>query len=106
LTTQLLSVHLPVPIDGLHMRPDGDFRSNVAVKREIHNKLALTYEIRAATDDDPEIVFLWQEIGIPVAMVLEWGELLIESRDWTAQQKIQLIPKTKPKRRTCEPRSR
>jgi hypothetical protein len=27
----------------------------------------------AAIDDDPEIVGLWQEIGIPVTMVLDWG---------------------------------
>lgn len=76
LTEQWLSEHLPVPFDGLHMRPDGDFRSNRHVKREIHSQLARTYEIRAAIDDDPEIVELWQELGIPVAMVLEWGEVV------------------------------
>lgn len=77
LTLEWLSEHLPVPIAGLHMRPDGDFRSNAAVKREIHDELAAAYEIRAAIDDDPEIVELWQEIGIPVAMVFDWGEGLI-----------------------------
>ena len=65
LTEQWLFEHLPVPFDGLHMRPDGDFRSNTHVKREIHGHLALTYEIRAAIDDDPEIVELWQELGVP-----------------------------------------
>jgi hypothetical protein len=58
------------------MRGDGDFRPNADVKREIHSHLAVTYDIRAAIDDDPEIVELWQEIGIPVAMVLDWGEIL------------------------------
>jgi len=77
LTEQWLSEHLPVPIDGLHMRPDGDFRSNRHVKREIHSQLALTYEIRAAIDDDPEIVELWQGLGIPVAMVLDWGQVVL-----------------------------
>ncbi len=76
LTIKWLSEHLPVPIDGLHMRPDGDFRSNTDIKREIHSRLALIYEIRAAIDDDPETVELWQEFGIPVAMVLDWGEVL------------------------------
>lgn len=76
LTAQWLSEHLPVPIAGLHMRRDGDFRSNVDIKREIHSQLAATYDIRAAIDDDPEIVELWHEIGIPVAMVLDWGEEL------------------------------
>ena len=77
LTTRWLTEHLPVPIGGLHMRPDGDFRSNVDIKREIHDRLALTYDIRAAIDDDPEIVGLWQAIGIPVAMVLDWGEIVL-----------------------------
>ena len=77
LTMQWLSEHLPVPTAGLYMRSDGDFRSNVDVKREIHTQLAVTYDIRAAIDDDPEIVELWQEIGIPVAMVLDWGEGLL-----------------------------
>jgi beta-phosphoglucomutase-like phosphatase (HAD superfamily) len=77
LTTRWLTEHLPVPIGGLDMRPDGDFRSNVDIKREIHDRLALTYDIRAAIDDDPEIVGLWQAIGIPVAMVLDWGEIVI-----------------------------
>lgn len=80
LTTQWLTEHLPVPISGLHMRPDGDFRSNVDVKREIHERLVLTYDIRAAIDDDPEIVGLWQATGIPVAMVLDWGEIVTGPR--------------------------
>ena len=58
-------------------RPDGDFRANTHIKREIHGQLALTYEVRAAIDDDPEIVELWQEFGIPVAMVLDFGEVVL-----------------------------
>ena len=81
LTEQWLSEHLPVPIGGLHMRPDGDFRSNAHIKREIHSRLALTYEICAAIDDDPEIVELWQELGIPVAMVFDWGEVVVAQPD-------------------------
>jgi hypothetical protein len=77
LTEQWLSEHLPIPIAGLHMRGDGDFRSNVAIKREIHSQLAQTFDIRAAIDDDPEIVGLWQEVGIPVAMVLDWGDVMV-----------------------------
>ena len=78
LTLQWLSQHLPVPIAGLHMRADGDFRSNTDLKRDIQSVLALEYDIRAAIDDDPEIVELWLKVGIPAAMVLEWGEVLPE----------------------------
>ena len=77
LTEQWLSEHLPIPIAGLHMRGDGDFRSNIVIKREIHSQLAQIFDIRAAIDDDPEIVGLWQEVGIPVAMVLDWGEVMV-----------------------------
>ena len=79
MTIRWLSEHLPIPIAGLHMRPDGDYRSNRDLKREIHSGLALEYDIRAAIDDDPDIVELWLEVGIPVAMVLELGEVLPES---------------------------
>ncbi len=77
LTERWLSEHLPVPIAGLHMRRDNDYRSNMAVKREIHSALARTYDIRAAIDDDPEIVALWQEVGIRIAMVLDGGDILV-----------------------------
>ncbi len=77
LTEQWLSEHLPIPIAGLHMRGDGDFRSNVAIKREIHSQLAQIFDIRAAIDDDLEIVGLWQEVGIPIAMVLDGGEVVV-----------------------------
>ena len=77
LTEQWLSEHLPIPIAGLHMRGDGDYRSNVAIKREIHSQLAQKFDIRAAIDDDPEIVGLWQEVGIPVTMVLDWGDVMV-----------------------------
>ena len=77
LTEQWLSEHLPIPIAGLHMRGDGDYRSNVAIKREIHSQLAQIFDIRAAIDDDPEIVGLWQEVGIPIAMVLDGGQVMV-----------------------------
>jgi phosphoglycolate phosphatase-like HAD superfamily hydrolase len=73
LTDQWLREHLPVRHAGIYMRRNGDFRSNLEVKRDIHSRLESTYEIRAAIDDDPEILRLWQQLGIPVAMVLDWG---------------------------------
>lgn len=77
LTLQWLSEHLPVPTAGLYMRPDGDLRSNTAIKREIHRELAETYDIRGAIDDDPEIVELWAEFGIAISMVLDGGRVVV-----------------------------
>ncbi len=54
----------------------GDYRPNVEVKRDIHRRLTRTYAIRAAIDDDPQIVGLWLELGIPAGMVLDGGEVL------------------------------
>lgn len=103
MTTSWLSTHLPVAVDRLYMRPAGDFRSNVDVKREIHGQLRLAYEIRGAIDDDPEIVGLWQEIGIPVAMVSDCGEVLGGSG---AQSPAEHSTRTYPliRRSTREPR--
>lgn len=77
LTEKWLSTHLPVPIAGLHMRGDQDYRSNRSIKRQIHGRLSRRYDIHAAIDDDPEIMALWQEAGIPVTMVLDGGEVLV-----------------------------
>lgn len=77
LTEQWLTEHLPVPIAGLHMRGDDDYRSNATIKREIHRTLAQAYDIRAAIDDDPEIVALWQDVGIVVTLVLDGGDVLV-----------------------------
>ena len=76
LTVAWLARHLPVPVAGVFLRAQGDYRSNVEVKRDIHRRLTRTYAIRAAIDDDPQIVGLWLELGIPAAMVLDGGEVL------------------------------
>jgi hypothetical protein len=36
--------------------------------------------LSTAINDDPDIVALCLEVGIPVAMVLDWGEVLPKSR--------------------------
>ncbi|KUI31611.1 hypothetical protein AU196_10670 [Mycobacterium sp. IS-1742] len=76
LIVRWLSEHLAVSPAGIHTRRHMDVRPNMDVKREIHDGLAFKYDIRAAIDDDPEIAGLWQELGIPVALVLDWGEIL------------------------------
>ena len=36
----------------------------------------MSYDIVAAIDDDPQIVGLWQEVGMAVAIVLDGGVVL------------------------------
>ena len=55
-----------VPFTELHMRKQGDFRKDNAVKEEIFwTHLADKYNIVAAIDDRPQMIRLWHEIKIP-----------------------------------------
>lgn len=73
-TATWLAAHMPVPFDGAFHRPDGDFRPDVQVKRDIHRYLARHYDIRAAIDDNPRVVALWTELGIPTTVVPGWDD--------------------------------
>lgn len=63
-----------VPSDGLYMRPDNDHRPDHEVKREIIDRLLTRYDIQKAYDDNPSIIALWQEYGIPCTVVPGWVE--------------------------------
>lgn len=71
-TTDWLNRHMPVPFDGPFHRPDGDFRPDVQVKADIYRYLSRHYDIRGAVDDNPNVVALWDKIGIPVEIVPGW----------------------------------
>jgi len=73
ITVEWLDEHLLVPYAGLWMRPRSHFGSNVHVKREIHIELARSFDIRAAIDDDPQIVEMWSALGIAATLVPEVG---------------------------------
>lgn len=72
LTTMWLDREMPVPYDGPFMRRDGDRRSDYIVKKEIHRYLTRHYDIRAAMDDNPSIIGLWEELGHPVTVIPGW----------------------------------
>jgi hypothetical protein len=67
-----LQREMPVPYVGPFMRRDGDIRSDYVVKKEIHRYLKRHYDIRAALDDNPNIIRLWWELGIPVTVQPGW----------------------------------
>ena len=71
-TNTWLHRHMPVPFDGPFHRPDGDFRPDVQVKRDIHRYLSRHFDIRGAIDDNPNVIALWDELGIPVEVVPGW----------------------------------
>jgi hypothetical protein len=71
-TRTWLDAHVPVPFDGPFHRPDGDFRPDVQVKRDIYRYLSRHFDIRGAIDDNPNVIALWDELGIPVEVVPGW----------------------------------
>lgn len=71
-TSTWLARHMPVPFDGPFHRQDDDFRPDVQVKRDIYRYLSRHYDIRGAVDDNPNVVALWTEVGIPVEIVPGW----------------------------------
>jgi hypothetical protein len=71
-TQAWLERHLPVPFDGPFHRADDDYRPDVQVKRDIFRYLARHYDIRGAIDDNPGVIALWDELGVPVEVVPGW----------------------------------
>ena len=71
LTGMWLRYH-DVLFDELHMRPDGDFRKDVVIKKEILDELRLRFEIVHAWDDNPAIIELWESEEIPMTVVPGW----------------------------------
>lgn len=63
-----------IPSDGLYMRATGDFRPDYVVKREILDRLLKRFDIVKAYDDNPAVVRLWSEYGIPCIVVPGWED--------------------------------
>lgn len=60
----------PVWLDQIYMRRSQDFRPDYDVKREIVDQIrADGYNIMHAWDDNPAIITLWNELGIPNTVV-------------------------------------
>lgn len=58
--------------DEHHHRPNGDFRRDVEIKREILEDLRKRYNIVQAWDDNPAIIELWKSEGIDTVIVPGW----------------------------------
>lgn len=56
------------------MRPDNDFRKDYVIKKEILARLRHRYDIVQAWDDNPAILKLWGDEGIPTIVVPGWDD--------------------------------
>jgi len=63
-----------VPYTKIFMRKVGDFRSDVDVKRDILDEIAQNWFPFHAIDDNPNVISLWRENGIPVTVIPGWED--------------------------------
>lgn len=60
-------------VNPIWMRTDGDYRKDREVKSDILDEILQDYEVVAAIDDNPNIIELWEERGIPeIEIVPGW----------------------------------
>jgi len=58
-----------VPSDAMYMRAHGDQRPDREVKEGLYRRLSRSYDVVHAVDDNPSILELWEEKGIPTTKV-------------------------------------
>ena len=72
-TAWWLAMH-NVPSDMLIMRGNEDNRKDHEVKRDMLNTIRKAYNVIHAWDDNPSIIKLWKEEGIPTTVVPGWED--------------------------------
>lgn len=61
------------PIEAMYMRADGDYRKDYDVKKEILAEIRELFNVVGAIDDNPNVISLWEEEGIPeIEVVPGW----------------------------------
>ena len=70
-TAWWLAMH-NVPSDMLMMRGNEDYRKDYLVKKDMLNTIRQAYNVIHAWDDNPSIIKLWKEEGIPCTVVEGW----------------------------------
>lgn len=67
-----------VPFAALEMRPEGDYRKDFIVKRDMYRTYCRDYRIVRAYDDNPAIIDLWENLGVPVVPVPGWSDPIVQ----------------------------
>lgn len=70
-TAWWLALH-GVPSDAMWMRGHNDYRPDYEVKRDILASIRRRYRPVMAYDDNPAVLQLWREEGIPITVVPGW----------------------------------
>jgi phosphoglycolate phosphatase-like HAD superfamily hydrolase len=72
-TAWWLALH-GVHSDAMFMRGDKDNRPDYLVKQDILAAIQHTWDVVHAVDDNPSVIALWQEHGIPTTIVEGWED--------------------------------
>jgi phosphoglycolate phosphatase-like HAD superfamily hydrolase len=72
-TAWWLALH-GVPSDAMFMRGDKDNRPDYHVKSDILDAILHTWDVVHAVDDNPSVIALWEERGIPTTIVEGWED--------------------------------
>lgn len=70
-TAWWLAMHR-VPSDMLIMRGNKDHRPDYEVKKDMLATIRKAYNVIHAVDDNPNVIRLWQEEGIPTTVIEGW----------------------------------
>jgi len=71
--TELWLTKFMVPYDYLYMRDNNDYRPDYEVKKDILKLVNEDYFVVHAVDDNPNVIRLWEENGIPTTTVEGWN---------------------------------
>jgi len=63
-----------VPSEAMYMRSQNDDRPDYDVKSDIHKRLSKSYDVIHAVDDNPNVLKLWSEKGVPTTRVPGWSQ--------------------------------
>lgn len=59
--------------DALFMRGNKDYRPDYEVKQDILDHIKLFWDVYHAVDDNPKVIKLWEENGIPTTKIGTWN---------------------------------
>lgn len=58
-----------IPSHAMFMRSIKDYRKDYIIKKEILQRIRTSWEVVHAVDDNPAVIQLWEEEGIPVTRI-------------------------------------
>jgi phosphoglycolate phosphatase-like HAD superfamily hydrolase len=70
-TSMWIAIH-DIPADALFMRANYDNRKDYLVKKDILDMIQERWTVVHAVDDNPEVIALWKENGIPTTIIDGW----------------------------------